>query len=68
MAIKAKEQLIILADADNVAVGQLLAFAGEESGAETVLMVVKRRVRYGEERPLSSLAQFELPTLSWHPQ
>jgi aminopeptidase len=68
MAIKAKEQLIVLTDADNVAVGQLLVFAGEESRGGTVLMVVKHRVRYGKESPPSSLAQSELPTLSWHPQ
>ena len=51
LAIKPKEQLLVLTDADNIAVGNLFALAGEERGAETILMVIKPRTRHGEELP-----------------
>jgi leucyl aminopeptidase (aminopeptidase T) len=51
LAIKPKEQLLVLADADNVPIGQLFALAGEERGAESVLMIIKPRTRHGEELP-----------------
>jgi leucyl aminopeptidase (aminopeptidase T) len=51
LAIKPKEQLLVLTDTDNVDVGQLFALAGEERGAETVLMIIKPRTRHGEELP-----------------
>jgi leucyl aminopeptidase (aminopeptidase T) len=51
LAIKPREQLLVLTDADNLAVGKLFALAGEERGAETILLVMKPRTRHGEELP-----------------
>jgi leucyl aminopeptidase (aminopeptidase T) len=51
LAIKPKEQLLVLTDTDNLPTGQLFALAGEERGAETILLVIKPRTRHGEELP-----------------
>lgn len=51
LAIKPKEQLLVLTDTENVSVGNLFALAGEERGAETILMIIKPRTRHGEELP-----------------
>ncbi|QRG07094.1 hypothetical protein EZH22_01175 [Xanthobacter dioxanivorans] len=51
LAIRAGEQLLVLTDADNLAVGNLFTLAGIERGADTFLMVMKPRTRHGEELP-----------------
>lgn len=51
LALKPGEQFLVLADTDNVPVGQLFALAGEERGAETILLLYKPRTRHGEELP-----------------
>lgn len=51
LALKPKEQLLVLTDTDNLPTGQLFALAGEERGAETIMLVMKPRTRHGEELP-----------------
>lgn len=51
LALKKGEQLLVLADTDNIDVGKLFALAGEERGAETMLLIYKPRTRHGEELP-----------------
>jgi leucyl aminopeptidase (aminopeptidase T) len=51
LALKQGEQLLVLADTDNLDVGKLFVLAGQERGAEAMLLVYKPRTRHGEELP-----------------
>lgn len=45
------EQLLVLADTDNLRIGQMFALAGQARGAETIFLTYKPRSRHGEELP-----------------
>lgn len=51
LALKKGEQLLVLADTDNLDIGRLFMLAGQERGAETIFLVYKPRTRHGEELP-----------------
>ncbi|MCG8446485.1 MAG: hypothetical protein MI753_12310, partial [Hyphomicrobiales bacterium] len=51
LALKKGEQLLVITDTNKLAIGQLFALAGEERGAETILLVTTPRSRHGEELP-----------------
>lgn len=50
--LKAGEQLLVLADTDNLRIGQMFMLAGQERGAEAIFMSYKPRTRHGEELPM----------------
>ncbi|MDB6178399.1 aminopeptidase [Paracoccus sp. Z330] len=45
------EQLLVLADTDNLRIGQMFALAGQMRGAETIFLTYKPRSRHGEDLP-----------------
>ncbi len=51
LALKRGEQLLVITDTNKVHIGELFALAGEERGAETILLVMTPRGRHGEELP-----------------
>ncbi len=51
LALKKGEQLLVLADTDNLRIGQMFMLAGQERGAETIFLTYKPRSRHGEELP-----------------
>ncbi|KAA0972176.1 hypothetical protein FPY71_03420 [Aureimonas fodinaquatilis] len=51
LALKKGEQLLVLADTDNLRIGQLFMLAGQDRGAETMMLTYKPRKRHGEELP-----------------
>jgi leucyl aminopeptidase (aminopeptidase T) len=51
LALKKGEQLLVLADTDNLRIGQMFMLAGQERGAETIFLTYKPRTRHGEELP-----------------
>lgn len=51
LALKKGEQLLVLADTDNLRIGQMFMLAGQMRGAETIFLTYKPRKRHGEELP-----------------
>lgn len=51
LALRRGEQLLVLTDTENLPISRLFALAGEERGAETILLVMAPRTRHGEELP-----------------
>lgn len=51
LAVKKGEQLLVLADTDNLRIGHMFMLAGQDRGAETILLTYKPRGRHGEELP-----------------
>lgn len=49
--LQAGEQLLVLADTDNLRIGQMFTLAGQMRGAETIFLTYKPRSRHGEELP-----------------
>ncbi len=49
--LQAGEQFLVLADTENLRIGQMFALAGQERGAETIFLTYKPRTRHGEELP-----------------
>jgi len=49
--LQAGEQFLVLADTDNLRIGQMFALAGQERGAETIFLTYSPRTRHGEELP-----------------